>query len=476
MHEQVREFLRRVRARWPAVADARRVVEFGAYDVNGSAREVWAASLAASPVPRGAPRAAAPVGAGAAPVWVGVDWRPGPGVDVVCLAHEFTPTEDGGRRTEDGGAFFDLAVSTEMLEHDPFWRASLRRMIEVVRPGGCVVVTCAGPERPAHEVGCAPAAEPTTDDRRPTTGPYYQGIGLAAVVQWAQECAGWDVVYGEAHGAPCDTYVALIGRRTADAGQNAPVVSVVVPCVGNVALTRRCVESLTAQTAGRWELALIENGSTPEHREALADVALAAGRGLDPTRNWPERVVFLSWDRMLGYPAAVNRGIQAASGTFVCLLNNDTEIVTPGWDGRLSEALGASTGSASVGASTGGASTGSGGAVIVSPVCDFVANPAQHCQTAAPGRAEAETLCFVAVLMRRELFAQVGLLDEGFGLGNWEDREFCVRAQRAGGRLVVEPAVFVRHAGHGTFRRMRPGVFEHLLRTNERRYHSLVTR
>ena len=235
------------------------------------------------------------------------------------------------------------------------------------------------------------------------------------------------------------------------------MLSVVVPCVGNVELTRRCVASLVATTANRWELILVENGSTPGHREALADVALGAGRcddvGMDDGRcgMWPERVVFLSWDRMLGYPAAVNRGILAASGTFVCLLNNDTEVVTPGWDGVLIEAL-----------------EGTPEAVIAAPVCDFVANPAQDCRTAAPGRADVETLCFVAVLMRRGLFAEIGLLDEDFGLGKWEDREFCVRARRAGGRLVVEPAAFLRHAGHGTFRRLRPGVFEGLLRDGER--------
>jgi len=254
--------------------------------------------------------------------------------------------------------------------------------------------------------------------------------------------------------------VALIGKDGNTHTKQAPVLSVVAPCVGNVALTRRCLASLCETTENRWELVLVENGSTPENREALADAATDDGRRTTdagrPTLNGPERVVFLSWDQMLGYPAAVNRGIQAASGAFVCLLNNDTELVTPGWDGLLIEALAAD------------------GAAIAAPVCDFVANPAQHCQTAAPGRVEVETLCFVAVLMRRGLFAQVGLLDEDFGLGNWEDREFCVRTQRAGGRLVVDDGAFVRHAGHGTFRRMRPGVFERLLAVNERLFRAKV--
>ena len=66
------------------------------------------------------------VGAGlfAAREYVGLDWRPGPGVDVVSLVHEYKP-----------GRHFDTVISTEMLEHDPHWRESVQRMIELVKPG-----------------------------------------------------------------------------------------------------------------------------------------------------------------------------------------------------------------------------------------------------------------------------------------------------------------------------------------------------
>ena len=429
MHDQVREFLRRVDARlqaggrWPMASGAR-VVEFGSFNVNGSARDVLGSTSA---------------------TWTGVDWRPGPGVDVVSLAHAYRPTTDDGRETT-----FDLAVSTEMLEHDPFWQESLRRMIEAIRPGGNVLLTCAGPERPAHEVRCAPT---DGQDQRP----YYQGLGLGEVLAWSQECSEFDVLYGEQHSAPSDTYVALIGRRTHDDGPcdwgRRPTVSVVVPCVGNVELTRRCVASLRAMTTGPWELVLIENGSKPENREALADVALERWNGRTC------RVTFLSWDRMLGYPAAVNRGIAAARGEYVCLLNNDTEIRTPGWDTLLLESLEGHDGD------------------VVSPVTDYIANPEQagRWEDGEPPR-PAQVLFFVCVMMRRELFTRVGPLDEEFGLGNGEDREFCARVQRYGGRLLVDPGVFVHHEGHGTFRRLPAGMFDALLERNRALYREKVAR
>jgi GT2 family glycosyltransferase len=356
------------------------------------------------------------------------------------LAHEFGIDGEG----------YDLAVSTEMLEHDPFWQRSLRRMIEVTAPGGGVVVTCAGPGRPAHEVGCAPE---TTDDGPEGHTPYYRGLGLVELLEAVRVAgADFEVVWGEEHSAPSDSYLALVGRTTTDDGRKPtdqrPLVSVVTPCVGNVALTRQCLESLWAYTAGRWELVLVENGSRPENRELLGGLALA---GNQVWGHAPERVVFLSFDRMLGYPAAVNRGIRAARGDYVCLLNNDTELRTPGWDTLLIETL-----------------EGQGGA-IVSPVTDFIANPAQlgAWEDGGPAR-EADVLFFVCVLMRRELFDQAGLLDEDFGLGNGEDREFCGRVKaRLAGRLLVDPGVFVHHEGHGTFRRLPAGMFGELLRRNE---------
>jgi GT2 family glycosyltransferase len=338
-------------------------------------------------------------------------------VDVVSLAHEFTTERP-----------FDVVLSTEMLEHDPHWQASVRRMSEVVRPGGSVFVTCAGPGRPAHEVDCAPPFDSAQGAR------HYQGVSAGQIVAEAQGCDQWRRIYAEEHTAPNDSYVALVCE---EAGRR-PVVSVIIPAVGNVELTRRCVQSVRKFANLPVEIVLVENGSKPTNREALADL---------------DAEVFLSYDRMIGYPAAINRGAAAARGEYLCLLNNDTEMTQPGWDAQLVFTLQTT------------------GAAVVSPVVDFVANPAQRADAAQPARApfEAAELFFVCVLLRRDLFAELGALDEGFGLGNCEDKDFCRRAVQAGGRLVIEPAVFVRHAGNSTFRRLPGVMFPALLKQNEQR-------
>lgn len=120
-----------------------RVVELGAYDVNGSAREVYGA-IASS--------------------YVGVDHRPGPGVDVVELAHRHR------------GGPYDVALCCQVLEHDPYWALTLAHMPWLVWDGGIVVVTCAGPGYVRHELETSPGFDPAASEH------HYRNVSAAEVV------------------------------------------------------------------------------------------------------------------------------------------------------------------------------------------------------------------------------------------------------------------------------------------------------
>lgn len=100
------------------LVEGARVVEIGAYDVNGSVRSLFDGAI----------------------TYVGVDLQGGAGVDVVAYGHEFhSPT-----------ASFDIAISGECFEHDPYWAQTFGNMCRLVRPGGLVAFTCASRGRPEH--------------------------------------------------------------------------------------------------------------------------------------------------------------------------------------------------------------------------------------------------------------------------------------------------------------------------------------
>jgi SAM-dependent methyltransferase len=91
----------------------KRVLEVGSLDVNGTVRPGIQALRPAE--------------------YVGIDIRPGPGVDVVCDAaeidHRFGPEA------------FDVVISTELLEHAREWKKIVHNFKYVLRPGGLLVVT-----------------------------------------------------------------------------------------------------------------------------------------------------------------------------------------------------------------------------------------------------------------------------------------------------------------------------------------------
>lgn len=110
------------RALEPAQVAGRRVVEAGAYNYNGSARDAITAMGPES--------------------YVGTDAQPGPGVDVVCPAEKLP-----GTLGEDSA---DVVVCTEMLEHAEDWRGAVAGMVRVLAPGGLLLLTTRGPGFPFH--------------------------------------------------------------------------------------------------------------------------------------------------------------------------------------------------------------------------------------------------------------------------------------------------------------------------------------
>jgi len=93
------------------------------------------------------------------------------------------------------------------------------------------------------------------------------------------------------------------------------LISVVVVNWNRQQLLRACLRSLARQTGVAFEIIVVDNGSS----DGSADMA---------EREFDAKVIRNAENR--GFCAANNQGIQAASGEFIALLNNDAE-AEPGW-------------------------------------------------------------------------------------------------------------------------------------------------
>ena len=216
--------------------------------------------------------------------------------------------------------------------------------------------------------------------------------------------------------------------------------SIVVVTRNGLEDTRSCLDSLEKHTVEPHEIVVVDNGSTDDTPEYLADLV---------RRRDHVRLVLNRENR--GYGAANNQGMALARGTHVVLLNNDT-VVTEGWLGGLFAVLDEFPDCGIVGPMTNRAS----GPQVVADVPYRSLEPmerfaAGHARVWA-GRSEpARRLVGFCWLMRREVIAAIGGFDERYGIGNCEDDDYCLRALQAGWRTRIAKSVFIHHAGSRTF-------------------------
>src|SRR5262245_44156020 len=99
----------------------------------------------------------------------------------------------------------------------------------------------------------------------------------------------------------------------------AGLTSIIIPCCDQLPFTQHCLQALLRLTRPTWELIVIDNGSADGTGLYLAGVRDGA----------PVPVTLISNRENVGFPRAINQGLQAASGEFLVLLNNDA-VVTDG--------------------------------------------------------------------------------------------------------------------------------------------------
>jgi GT2 family glycosyltransferase/2-polyprenyl-3-methyl-5-hydroxy-6-metoxy-1,4-benzoquinol methylase len=233
-----------------------------------------------------------------------------------------------------------------------------------------------------------------------------------------------------------------VPQKVDAAADGAPTVSVVIPAFNRLDMTKRCVTSIfEAAGSVAFEVVVVDNGSS----DGTSDWLRAE------SRNRNDLVAVVN-DSNLGFAGGVNRGARAARGRVIVICNNDV-VVTDGWLDRLTVVLDAHSDVA-----------------IVSPVTNHVGEDVQrdgestsatadvapeHGRRAAARGAPPvfvpDRLVFFCVAVRADVFEMLGGLSEDFGLGNFEDDDFCTRAQMLGMRLAVDPNVFVYHEGNATW-------------------------
>lgn len=216
--------------------------------------------------------------------------------------------------------------------------------------------------------------------------------------------------------------------------------SIVVPIYNQLDYSNKFIKSLKKYTSIQFELIIIDNGSSKDTIEYLQN-----------TESDDKRIKVIYNKENFGFPIAVNQGIKEAKGDYILIANNDI-VLTENWLSRMIEVAESDP---QIG--------------IVGPVSNMVSgiqldknakyNSIKEMHKYAAKIAvenkgkiqEFPRVAFLCTLIKKEVIDKIGGLDERFSPGNFEDDDFCLRAQIAGYKTVIAKDVFIHHYGSKSF-------------------------
>ncbi len=98
-------------------------------------------------------------------------------------------------------------------------------------------------------------------------------------------------------------------------------ISIIIPNKDQKETLERCLRSINEKsTYEEYEILIVENNSTKQE-------TFDYYRKIDGTGH----IRVLTWDKEFNYSAINNFGVRHANGDYVIFLNNDIEVITPGW-------------------------------------------------------------------------------------------------------------------------------------------------
>ena len=183
--------------------------------------------------------------------------------------------------------------------------------------------------------------------------------------------------------------------------------SIVIPTYKHLDKLKECCQSI------------IDNVNLTD----LEVIVVANGCGNDGTKGYVNKLskkypsFKLIWIKeQYGYTKSTNVGMKAATGEYIILLNNDTQILSHSWP--------------------------------YNAFIDILENPFKRDPTVGMTgpmkelchQANRKFILFFCVMISRKVIDKIGYLDEIFSPGYGEDTDFCCRAEDAGFKLVQVPA------------------------------------
>lgn len=240
-----------------------------------------------------------------------------------------------------------------------------------------------------------------------------------------------------------------------------PGVSIVIPTRDKADLLRACVDSVLRSTDyPQYEVLVVDNGSNEP--DALAY--------LDRIRTHPQ-VSILNYDHPYNYSAINNFAAPRAAHPYLCLLNNDTEVIAPEWLTEMMRyAVRPDVGAVGAKLLYDDGSIQHAGVII--GICEAAGHAHRFERPGSPGYFArphlAHTVSAVTaacLVVEKSKFDTVGGLDADRLAIAYNDVDLCLKLEKVGWRNIYVPhAVLLHHESKSRGQDMSPRHIERYMR------------
>lgn len=231
--------------------------------------------------------------------------------------------------------------------------------------------------------------------------------------------------------------------------------SIIILTYNNLEYNKMCIESIRKYTKkGSYEIIVVDNNSN------------------DGTVEWLKeqsdlKIIFNKEN--LGFPKGCNQGIEISEeDNDILLLNNDT-IVTPNWLENLKKCLYSDKENGAVGAITNNCSYYQSIPVNYKSINEMLEFAKENNESNSEKWEQRIKLVGFCLLIKREVVQKVGLLDERFSPGNFEDDDYSYRIQKAGYKLYLCNDTFIHHFGSISFKK-QPEKYRNIMSINSEKF------
>ncbi len=235
---------------------------------------------------------------------------------------------------------------------------------------------------------------------------------------------------------------------------NIHLTSIIILTYNQLKYTKLCIESIRKFTyKNRYELIVVDNNST------------------DGTVSWlkeQDDIKLILNNENYGVAKGWNQGIELSKGENILLLNNDV-IVTPNWLYNLDSCLWSNSEIGAVSCLSNHVSNKQRIEVGYSDITSMLDFASEFNIQDSRKYESRDKLIGFCLLIKREVINKVGLLDEQFFPGNFEDDDYCMRILEAKYKLVLSKDTFIHHFGNISFKN-NDLDYKKILRKNKEKF------